>query len=124
MIDEDLDDVGAALVRGAVQRRAAGVGLRVRVEAELDQHLHRFERRLRRPLVGDAFDPADAGGDVQRRHAEHRVDLRIGAACASSSFISSTSPDCEARRNAVAPFSSSHWFVKTVRVSVLSLTRG
>ena len=42
---------------------------------------------------------------------------------ASSSFISSMSPDCDARRNAVAPFSSSHWLVKTVRVSVLSFTR-
>ena len=39
----------------------------------------------------------------------------------SSSRMSSTSPDCEARRNAVAPSSSSHWFVKTVRVSVLSI---
>ena len=40
-----------------------------------------------------------------------------------SSFISVMSPDCDARRNAVAPFSSSHWFVNTVRVSELSLTR-
>ena len=51
------------------------------------------------------------------------VSIFGSAPWASRSFISATSPDWDARRKAVAPFSSSHWFVKTVRVSVLSFIR-
>ena len=51
------------------------------------------------------------------------VSIFGSAPWASRSFIRTMSPDCEARRKAVAPFSSSHWLVKTVRVSVLSFIR-
>ena len=66
-------------VRGAVQRGAPGVGLRIRVETQVEQHLHGFERLLSRPLVSDPLHPADSGGHLQRRHMQRRLDLRIGA---------------------------------------------
>jgi hypothetical protein len=105
-----------------MERRAAGVGLRIDDRVRDRAASAPLERGRPRPLVGDALDPADAGGHVQRRDAE-TWSICGSAPRDSRSFISSTSPDCDARRNAVAPFSSSHWFVKTVRVSVLSLTR-
>ena len=66
-------------MRGPVQRDTAGIRLRVHIEAEIDQHLHCFERVAHRPLVGDPFNPADAGSDCSGVTSENRVDLRIGA---------------------------------------------
>ncbi len=69
-IHQQLDDLGGALVRGAVQRDAPRVRLGVGVDAEVEQHADGFERVLRRPLVRDALHPADAGRHGQCRHAE------------------------------------------------------
>ena len=44
VIHQNLDDVGPPFMRGAVERRTPGVGLSVRVEPEIEQHLHGFER--------------------------------------------------------------------------------
>ena len=75
MVRQHLNHIGATLVRGAVQRGSPGVGLRVHVETEIDQHLDGFERGLLRPLVSDPFHPANARGHVQRRDAEESIDL-------------------------------------------------
>ena len=58
-VDEQLHDLVAALVRRAHQRRAALRVVQVHVEPEVEEHRHRLEVRVARPLVRDAFDPAD-----------------------------------------------------------------
>ena len=79
VIDEQLHDLVAALVRGAHERRAPFGIARVHVDAEIQQHLHGVLVRRTRPFVGDALDPADAGRDHERRRAVVRRELRIGA---------------------------------------------
>ena len=61
VLHEQLDDIVAAFVCGAHQRRATvDPVLRVQVGTEIQQHLHGLERLLGRPLVRDALHPADA----------------------------------------------------------------
>ena len=119
VVDEKLHDVVAALERRAHQRRAAVVVRRVGVEAQVQQHLHRFEVVLRRALVGDAFDPADAGGGRQRRVAVRRRDLRVGALVEQQlhQLAVARLRGADERRAAVL---ENHCIVKIVRVSVLS----
>ena len=66
-------------VSRAVQRRASGLGLGVRVVAQAQQQFHRLDVGFLRPLVRDAFHPADAGRDLQRGDVDVRGDVRIGA---------------------------------------------
>ena len=42
MVREELHDCGPSLVGGTVQCRAPGVGLRVRVETQVQQQSHSF----------------------------------------------------------------------------------
>src|SRR5882724_6669736 len=51
------------------------------------------------------------------------VTIEGSAPCSSNSLSSTMSPDCAARKKGVAPSSSSHWCVNTVRVSVLERVR-
>ena len=44
VVDENLHDGGASLVCGAMKRDAAGVGLRIRIEAQVEKQLHGFQR--------------------------------------------------------------------------------
>ena len=78
-LDEQLDHVGTALQRRAHQRGAPFVVRVVRVETEVQQHLHGLEVVGRRPLVGDTVHPADAAGRGERRVAVGGHRLRIGA---------------------------------------------
>jgi len=74
-------------------------------------------------LVGDAFNPADAGGDMERRHAESVLICGSAPRARQHLHEQPRRPTRGAKKRPSRRFSSSHWFVKTVRVSVLSLTR-
>ena len=63
LVGQELDDGRPSLVTGAVQRRASGFGVDIRVDTQIQQHFHGFDVGLLRPLVGDAVNPADT-----RRH--------------------------------------------------------
>ena len=93
------------LWRSAVQRRAARFRPDIRVDAEVQAHLHGFEVCLRRPLVRDALHPADACRD--RKAVTLLVVAIFGSAPrASNNLISAMSLDWAARKNGVAPSSS------------------
>ena len=44
LVDKNLDNRRAPLVRSAVKSGAAGVGLRVRIETQVQQHFDCFQR--------------------------------------------------------------------------------
>jgi hypothetical protein len=50
----------------AVQGHAAGIGLGVHVESQIDEHLASLISRFRRPLIRDSFHPADSRRHLQR----------------------------------------------------------
>src|SRR5207247_7508311 len=78
-VDEQLHDVVASLECGTDERRATLAVTVIRIESEVEQHPYGFQIVLRRSLVGDAFDPANASRRGQRGVAVLSRDERIGA---------------------------------------------
>src|SRR5439155_12308242 len=65
-VDEQLHDVVASLECGTDERPATLAVTVIRIESEVEQHPYGFQIVLRRSLVGDAFDPANASRRGQR----------------------------------------------------------
>jgi hypothetical protein len=78
VVHQHLHDFVAPLHGGAHQRRPTVFVGAVRIEAEIQQQLHRLDVLLGGTLVRHAFDPADARGGSQRGVAEIADELRIG----------------------------------------------
>jgi hypothetical protein len=60
VIHEQLNDIGPSLMRGTVQGSAALIVGDIRIDAQIEAHLHCFQTLGGGPFIRDALHPADA----------------------------------------------------------------